>query len=321
MSNIKVGIVGLGVVGKRLLDQFHESPNIEVAALCDQNKELLKQTAVEYEIDFYTTNYQEVVSHQDIQLIYIAVPPAFHFEVVMAALEQKKHVLCEKPLANSGTEAEMMNKKAEEVGVVHAMHFPLPYQSAIATMKEAIKDPSFGTVKQISLKMHFEKWPRVWQQTPWINTREQGGFVREIMPHYLQLVFSLFGEIEKVKGEIEFPPNEVESEIGLSATLTLKSGIDVVVDGLVGAEEEKILFTIHGTEQTIALEDWRVLKRAFKNEDLETVSLSEMKASETTIINELTKAIHGQEAFLIDFQSGMKVQSVLEDILRLPNLN
>ncbi|WP_078427129.1 Gfo/Idh/MocA family protein [Alkalihalobacterium alkalinitrilicum] len=315
MSTKRVGIVGLGVVGQRLIKEFKSNSQIEIDAVCDVNEQLAQQTASECVGVIALTDYQELVSRKSVDIVYVAVPPAHHHTVVLSSIEHGKHVLCEKPLANSRLEAQEMLKKAKQGNIVHAIHFPLPYNAPFTTMKKLIENQELGEILRISIKMHFDVWPRVWQQTPWIGTREQGGFIREIMPHYLQMIVHFFGKVVDTKAHVDFPDDVEKSETGLIATLTLANGLQVLVDGLVGqAEKEKIAFTIHGTEQTISLEDWRVVKKAHRGEELTVVEPADLIPSNVNLIDEFVKATTGEEAFLIDFEEGLLVQEVLETL-------
>ncbi|WP_096154477.1 Gfo/Idh/MocA family protein [Bacillus sp. FJAT-45066] len=312
---IKVGIVGLGVVGQRLIHQIFKHEDFEIAALCDLNEAICMKTSESLGNIPYYTDYRELLEIGEIQLIYVAVPPAFHYEVVMAAFDHGKHVLCEKPLANSLKEAEEMLHKANEMNVVHAIHFPLPYDIPFQLLHNAVQSETIGELKRITLKMHFHEWPRPWQQTPWIGKREQGGFIREIMPHYLQMIVHLYGEMQTTTCTINYPENGVDSELEILATLTLKNGVKVMVDGLVGqAEQEHISFIVHGSNQSFAIDNWREVSVANNNEAFKNMPTDHLE-SNRTLLDELKKAIQNESAFLINFEEGLKVQKVLESIL------
>ena len=314
---IKVGIVGLGVVGQRLIQQFFTHEDFVITAFCDINEALCKKTSESFGNIPYYTNYKDLLKNEEISLVYVAVPPAYHYEVVMAAFEYNKHVLCEKPLANSLKEAEEMLNKAKERNVVHAIHFPLPYDIPFQLLQNALHNETIGELKRITLKMHFHQWPRPWQQTPWIGKREQGGFIREIMPHYLQMITNLFGEAQTSSCSIHYPENGVDSELEVLATLKLKNDVTVLVDGLVGqAEQENISFTVHGSNQSFSIDNWREVRVANNNELFIKLPTDHLETNRK-LLNELKKSIQNEEAFLIDFEEGFKVQRVLESILEI----
>ncbi|MGM0835233.1 MAG: Gfo/Idh/MocA family protein [Bacillota bacterium] len=317
MSSIKrVGIVGLGVIGQRLISEFKKSSAIKISGICDRQKELAEQTSIELGgVPFYT-DYHELIKQENVDFVYVAVPPAIHYNVVIAAFAHNKHVLCEKPLANSEQEGLDMLNEGQKTGLIHAMHFPLAYQKAFFFMRELVEQGSLGDIRRIHLKMHFPEWPRPWQQTPWIGKREQGGFIREITPHYLQMILSLFGPVKQVQSSVEFPSDETASELGVIATIELESGIKVLVDGLVGqAEKEHLSLSIHGTEHSVALDDWRIVKSAKKGEEWHQVDLNELNLPQYNLIEEMVKKLNGDDAFLVGFDEGYAVQRVLEKII------
>ncbi|MCG1020927.1 Gfo/Idh/MocA family protein [Sutcliffiella horikoshii] len=317
MKNIyNVGIVGLGVVGQRLISEFKKHSDIHIVALCDFNQELIQETVQQCEGAHCFSDYHDLLQLEEIDFVYIAVPPAVHYQVVMAAFQHNKHVLCEKPLANSEQEALEMLSTAEKSGLIHAMHFPLVYEQAYATIEKMMSENAFGEIKRITLKMHFDRWPRPWQQTNWINSRLQGGFTREISPHYLQMILHFFGEVKEVSSSIDFPADPELSEKGVIATLKLENGVKVLIDGLVGqAEKEEIAFTIHGSKQSLSLLNWRQVNIATKGEGWTTLDPSLLVPSNSSLVEEFVKKLNKQEAKVVGFDQGLRIQEVLEKLI------
>jgi predicted dehydrogenase len=313
----KVGVVGLGVVGQRLISAFQNNENTKIAAVCDYNESLAKETAIECGNISYYSDYKELIQLKEIDFVYVAVPPAVHYEVVMFAFQHNKHVLCEKPLANSEEEAVAMVHAAEESGLVHAMHFPLVYEKAYSTIEDHIRKGSFGKIKRITLKMHFDQWPRPWQQTNWIGSRKQGGFIREISPHYLQMILHFFGPVKEVKTYVDYPSDPLLSEQAVIAMLDLENGVRVLIDGLVGqAEKEEIAFTIHGENQSLSLINWRKVILANKGEAWQDMKDSELVSSNGSLVEHFVNRLNNEEAILVGFKEGLQVQRVLEQLIR-----
>lgn len=184
---VRVGVIGLGVMGGRLLDKMAVHPGMTVAAVCDTSKERVEATLTRLEGARGYSQWQELVGDADLDLIYVAVPPKFHHSIVLGALQAGKHVLCEKPLANSLEEAREMRDAAAAAGVAHAMNFPTYYKNVFADLTARVRRGDLGTLRRIEVTTRFPQWPRPWQQVPWLGQREQGGFVREVVPHYLHM--------------------------------------------------------------------------------------------------------------------------------------
>lgn len=308
---MRVGVVGLGAIGQRIISQFHEHNQVEVVAICDRVESLVNELKEKLGSVKTYTNYEDLIVDQDVDLVYVAVPPKYHYEVVMKALKNNKHVLCEKPLANSLSEAKEMMEKAINAGVVHVMNFPLNYGKAACKFEQLLKSGYIGQLRRLQLTMQFPEWPRFWQKNDWVASREQGGFVLEVGVHFIQQMLKLFGEISNVQAQLQFPGDPTKSENGIIATAELSDGTPVLIEGLSDIPGvEYIGFTAYGTEGAISLVNWGELKAAKLGEEFENISVDDVKPN--CLIDELIKAVNDEDAEIYDFQVGFKAQEILE---------
>ncbi|WNB91044.1 Gfo/Idh/MocA family oxidoreductase [Bacillus sp. NEB1478] len=312
---MKIGIIGLGAIGQRLLKMFNEHPEVEIVAICDANESVLQATKEQLPNAEAYTDYQNLIASDEVELVYIAVPPKYHHQIALDTAKKGKHILCEKPLANSLEEADEMREAVHGKNLINAMNFPIFYRSEFHHIDTLIKEKYIGELLRVEVKVHFHEWPRPWQQNPWIAGREQGGFVREVVPHYLQMVQRFFGPITSVDTFMEYPEDPALCETSVIARLQLANGVPVLLDGLSQtAEKEEVLLKIYGTEGTIALRNWTVLEMAGKGEDLSAVE-ADTTEEPLNLVDELIKALNGEDAKLIDFEEGYEIQKVLEKIL------
>ena len=308
-----IGIIGLGAIGQRLIKQFTEHEGVAVVAVSDLNETIARETAERLgDVKAYT-DYKQLLADKQVELIYVAVPPKFHYSIVMDVIRAKKHVLCEKPLANSLEEAKEMADAAKEVGIVHAMNFPLNYGKAATKFAELINGNYIGKMRRLQLSMHFPKWPRAWQQNDWVGGREQGGFVLEVGVHFIQQTLKLFGELHNIQTRLEFPDDPSRCESGIIATGELSDCTPVLIEGMSGiAGKEHIGFTAYGTEGVLSLANWGELRGGKTGVDLEPISLE--VAAPPKLIDELLKATIGEQAEIYDFEVGYQAQKVLEEL-------
>ncbi|MDR7071554.1 Gfo/Idh/MocA family protein [Fictibacillus barbaricus] len=312
---MKIGIIGLGAIGQRLIKVFNEHQETEIVAICDANESVLQSTKDVLPSAAAYTDYQNLLARDEVELVYIAVPPKYHHQIALDSVKKGKHILCEKPLANSLEEADEMRNAVAGKNLINAMNFPVFYRSEFHKIDQLVKDKYIGELLRVEVKVHFPDWPRPWQQNPWIAGREQGGFVREVVPHYLQMVQRFFGPINSVDAFMEFPEDPALCETSVIARLKLASGVPVLLDGLSKtAEKEEVLLKIYGTEGTIALRNWTVLETAGKGEDLSPVEVGNTNQN-LSLVDELIKAINGEDAKIINFEEGYEIQQVLEKIL------
>ncbi|MFE8701976.1 Gfo/Idh/MocA family protein [Cytobacillus sp. FJAT-54145] len=316
-ETVKVGIIGVGAIGESMTKVFSQHPLTEVVAVCDIVEELAAQRAADLGNVYWTTNYKELLELQGIDMIYVAVPPAHHYSIVMDVLEAKKHVLCEKPLANSLEEAEKMLSKARISGVVNAVHYPLSYINNIKMLTSLMKDGYLGKVRRVELEMRFPEWPRKWQVNDWIATREQGGFVFEVAGHFIQIIHQLLGKVNSVESELEFPEDPKACETGIIAKMRLEDGTPILVNGisqLAGLQEQSISLTIYGSEGTLALVDLIKLYGGKVGEAYSEIPIEKDESFWDEFIQNLVAAIQGDTATIIDFEQGYQVQVVLEKL-------
>lgn len=310
---IHIGIIGLGAVGERLLKAFAETKDDIKLSVCDVSEDRLREVRNTYNTEFGFTNYTDLLKEGEIDGVYVAVPPKFHEQIVLDAIETGKHILCEKPLANSVEEAKRMLDAVRRSSLVHGMHFPLNYQKSIVYFGQLLDDKYVGNVRRINLKMHFPHWPRLWQQNEWVASREQGGFVLEVGVHWIQLIQRFFGKIVAVRSQLQFPDDPHACENGIVAEMKLEDGTEILIDGLsnIGGEEA-LEFAVYGTEGTLKVRNWRQLLAGKNGQELREVITDGVKVN--TLVDEFLKGMKGSESELYGFQEGYEAQVVLESL-------
>ncbi|MFB1083203.1 Gfo/Idh/MocA family protein [Jeotgalibacillus sp. JSM ZJ347] len=314
MKELSIGIIGLGAIGQRLIPAFEQHEGFTVSAISDVNKELMKQTTQQHSLKaIHYTDAEELIEYGALDAIYIAVPPKFHHHYTTLAAKRGIAILCEKPLANSVKEAEDMTEAVKKAKVINAIHFPLHYSNEVALLKEKLT--KIGDIQRIELTMRFETWPRFWQQNDWIAKREQGGFIREITPHFIQLTNKLFGKIAITSKETQYPDNEEESETNIIAFGTA-GHIPFLINGHSGiGMKDDLTYRIYGTKGVLSLDQWAELKYGTPEQPLELIQERATSAS-GSLLNAFHHAITtGQPSDLISFEEGTAVQKVFEQLL------
>lgn len=109
----KVALVGVGGIAQAHLQGWAHQDDAEVVLLCDVNREIAEQRRDKYGLTDarIVTDFAEVLA-ADVDLLDLCTPSALHAEQSIAALEAGRHVMCEKPMANSLAEAEAIAKAA-----------------------------------------------------------------------------------------------------------------------------------------------------------------------------------------------------------------
>ncbi|MGG3284417.1 Gfo/Idh/MocA family protein [Paenibacillus solani] len=320
MNKLTMAVIGLGHMGRhmihRLLPQFADK--IELFAVCDSDESSMQREVTEAGIrpQLYT-DYRQLMDEVSLDLVYIAVPPSLHYDVARIAFEKGIHVFCEKPLANSLTEARSLVELAEKANVLHAVHFSLPLDPSVLKIQRLLEEQAIGGIQRMDLYLEFPQWPRAWQQNPWITSRQQGGYLLEVGIHWIQMIQQVFGPITHVKSEVEFPTDSHQSESLVQAVLQLDSGIEIHLSGTDRREgEERVSLVVHGEEGTLALENWRNLYRSGKDADPQPVPVDDV-VSPLPILKQIIQILNGESGIIYDFYDGYNAQVILE-ALRKP---
>jgi predicted dehydrogenase len=113
---LRVGLVGCGGFARFAVGQYRTLPGVSIEAVADVNPAAAERTAAD--LDAAVLPAAEVLTHPALDLVYIATPPACHFEQAAAALSAGRHVLVEKPLATTLDQARELERLAAERGLV-----------------------------------------------------------------------------------------------------------------------------------------------------------------------------------------------------------
>jgi predicted dehydrogenase len=132
----------------------------ELTALAGRNADGVRAAAAKFGWDSVETDWRRLIERDDIDLIDICSPGNTHAEIAIAALEAGKHVLCEKPLANTVAEAEKMTSvasSAAERGVYSMCGFTYRRTPALALAKRMVDDGRLGELRHVRAQ-YLQDW-------------------------------------------------------------------------------------------------------------------------------------------------------------------
>ncbi|MGO4691249.1 Gfo/Idh/MocA family protein [Glaciibacter sp. 2TAF33] len=156
---LRVAMIGYGFMGSAHSVGWRQAPamfslpeKVEMAVVVGRNADAVARAAEQWGWAESATDWREVIARDDIDLVDIVTPGDSHAEIAIAALEAGKHVLCEKPLANSVAEAEAMAEaaaRAAERGVVAMVGFTYRRVPAVTLLRDLIAQGTIGEVQQV----------------------------------------------------------------------------------------------------------------------------------------------------------------------------
>jgi predicted dehydrogenase len=113
---IRIGVIGVGQIGKYHLDNYSKIPDAQIVAVADINETEARRVAGIHKIPDVYTDFRELLKRDDIEAVDVALHNNLHMPVTVTALESGKNVYCEKPMAGSYRDAETMFNRAKQVG-------------------------------------------------------------------------------------------------------------------------------------------------------------------------------------------------------------
>jgi predicted dehydrogenase len=205
-GELRVGMVGYAFMGAahsqawRTVNRVFDLPvQARMAAVCGRNESGVADAAARLGWDGYTTDWRELVRRDDIDVIDVCTPGDSHAEIAAAALAAGKHVLCEKPLANSVDEARAMVAAAERAraaGVRTMCGFNYRRVPAVALMRQLTADGRLGVIRHVRAA-YLQDWivdpqfPLVWRLQ---RDKAGSGALGDIGAHIIDLTQHVTGQ-------------------------------------------------------------------------------------------------------------------------------
>lgn len=210
---LRVAMIGYGFMGAAHSQAWRTAPrvfdlpeDVEMAVIVGRNPEAVADAAAKWGWQESATDWRDIVTRDDIDIVDIVTPGHSHHEIAIAALEAGKHVLCEKPLANSGEDADAMAAAARASNAKAMLGFTYRRVPALTRARDLIAQGKIGTVQQVRAAYR-QDW-LVDPEAPlsWRLQKDLAGHgaLGDIGAHAIDLVQFLTGlSVTKVSGVVD----------------------------------------------------------------------------------------------------------------------
>jgi len=199
MKKVKFAVVGCGHIGKRHAEMIKRNPEAELVALVDVLP-AQKVNAEQFEVPFFNSIDELLASDIEIDVVNIASPNGFHAEHALKALEARKHVVVEKPMALSKADAEKVIFKALQV---HRQIFAVMqnrFSPPSVWIKDMVESGKLGKIYMVQLNCYWNRDDRYYKAGSWHGNKElDGGTLFTQFSHFIDILYWLFGDIHNIK--------------------------------------------------------------------------------------------------------------------------
>ena len=146
LKEIRVGIIGTGMISHTHMQRYAKIPNAKVVAACDLNQEKLDAWRAQYGVESGYTDYRELLKRDDIDAVDVCLHNNLHVPMALEVLKAGKHCYCEKPMAGSYADAKLLYDFAKTCGKELSIHLEALFFPQSRVAKEMVDNGALGKV-------------------------------------------------------------------------------------------------------------------------------------------------------------------------------
>ncbi|HAV22914.1 MAG: hypothetical protein A2X67_12090 [Ignavibacteria bacterium GWA2_55_11] len=264
MERVRIGVVGLGNIAQTAhLPILSRLQDAQLVAVCDQEKSRAQFVAEKFGVRRWYTDFDKMLKEEEgMSAVHICTPTKVHHDIAIAALESKKDVLVEKPLARTMTEALAINAAAKKHHRKLMVGMNNRFRPDSMILKTFIEEHAIGKIFYTKAGW-FRKLPA---QGVWLTRKEQsgGGVVLDLGIVMFDLAFWMMGypEVREVTA-MNYTHMTKDVEDSSIVFITMTNGSTLTIEASWSFESNLDFFycDCFGTEGSGSLNPFRILKR------------------------------------------------------------
>ena len=318
MAN-KMAVIGLGIMGRRMLENALAHPDFEVSGVWDPaNASIAKARELVADLPI-AKDASAAMANADV--VYLACPPAPRKAYALAAAQAGQGVFMEKPLGTHNGESEDLVVQLESSRLPAVVNFTQASSRGFERLEQAIDTGKTGQILGIDIVVNYAAWPRAWQvDADWLRYRTEGGYTREVISHFLFLSHRFLGPLTLRYASVHYPQDLALCELDLLARLETSDGRPVNIIGTTGgAQPDRQEVTVRGSETSYQFREFYQLWQSDGGPWVEAIDWTTGEDPRTSALQrqltELDKWLRGMPNKLATAQEALAVQKLVESML------
>jgi predicted dehydrogenase len=287
-KKIKVGIIGTGFGAKVHAPIMQSHTGFEVVAISSVHRGNLDEVKRETGINAVYDNWKDMLQNETLDLVAIASAPYLHFDMVMEALKQNIHILCEKPMAFDASQSKEMIAVKDESGLFGLINFEFRFLPARLKVKEILSSGSLGEILHVRYKCNYNSYVSLTNNSRgWLGQEEfGGGMLGAIGSHMFDSLLWWTGDnVKEVVGQLPIHVPEVTKD-GLTEVRTAEDSFQIMGTFEQGASfsvelmsasrhsDKQWKLEVYGTNGTLIMTDDKTVEVAIGEKVLSPVELA-----------------------------------------------
>ena len=200
-DKVKFAVIGAGHIGKRHAEMIMRNPDAELVAISD----ILpaeKLGLENYPVPYFNSAEALFNSGLEFDVVNICSPNGLHASHSILALENKKHIVCEKPMGLSKAECEQVIYSALRVSRQVFCVMQNRYSPPSVWIKDVIEKQLLGDIYMVQLNCYWNRDERYYKKDTWKGSADlDGGTLFTQFSHFIDIMFWLFGDIKDIQGK------------------------------------------------------------------------------------------------------------------------
>ena len=332
MKKVNFAIYGCGFIAGTHADAVLGMKEASLVGCADIKKEAAIAFAERYGITAYA-DFEVMLNAPEVDVVCICTPSGTHADLAIAALEHKKHVVLEKPMAITYAECERIIEASDRTGAKVAVISQLRTSDGIRRAKEIIDSGALGRLVLCDLYMKYYRTPDYYKGS-WKGTKamDGGGALMNQGIHGIDMLITLVGMPKRIKSMVGTKVHDIEVEDTAVALLEFENGAFGVVEGTTSVTPgQNRRMELHGTRGTMIITENTVTSLVIDGveqvEDVGAVGAHDGRNGPGNIgsdghriqLQNLVSSILRGEELIIDARGGSKPVWVIEGIYMANN--
>jgi len=311
-KTVNFGLIGTGVGATfcaQGLSMIADTGKAKLVAVTSRREERAKEFASKWKLDFWYTDYREMLEKAPIDAVIISTPHYLHYPMAIDSMKAGKHTLVDKPMAISVEETDGMINEAKKRGVKLGVILPSRFDPTYRKLKNAVEEGKFGKLILGEAVVEWSRTQEYYDNSPWRGrwATEGGGALINQAIHTIDVLIWIMGSPKYLWAQIDTVAHKIEVEDIAVATVRFENGALGVIQGSTAIYPGlPTRLEIHGTKGT-AIVEGETLKRWSVIGEEEIVEKKVKEGLGSWASPELTPATN-HAALIKDF-----AEAVLED--------
>ena len=314
----KFAIIGLGIMGRRMLENVLRHPEFEVCGVWDPSADSIQKTLALCPDAPIAASAEAAM--QDAHVVYLACPPGPRKTYALQAAANGQGVFMEKPLGTNNAESRDLLSKLATARLPSVVNFTQAASRGFEELSRAIQAGETGELLGIDIVVNYPAWPRAWQkEADWLRFRDEGGYTREVISHFLFLAGRYLGPLTLQYASPRYPADASLCELDILARLTTSDGRPVSVLGTTGGmQPDRQEVTVRGSRMSYQFREFSHLWRSDGGPWQDALDWSQEDPRTSALQRQLTevdKWLKGQAHKLATADEALAVQELIEAML------